>query len=74
MKLFNEMAVICNESLDPGLEPLAGFQTGCPCPGSSPAPSSSGSGPQFFYEALHRPKTQRRRTQNSLIGCSQAGW
>jgi hypothetical protein len=34
MKLFNEMAVICNESPDPGLEPLAGFQTGCPVQGA----------------------------------------
>jgi hypothetical protein len=33
MKLFNEMAVICNVSLDPGLEPLAGFRRGVPVQG-----------------------------------------
>jgi hypothetical protein len=30
MKLFDEMAFICNESLDPELEPLAGFCYGVP--------------------------------------------
>jgi hypothetical protein len=34
MKLLNEMAVICNESLDPGLEPLAGFCHGVPVQGA----------------------------------------
>jgi hypothetical protein len=34
MKLFNEMAVICNESLNPGLEPLAGFRYGVPVQGA----------------------------------------
>jgi hypothetical protein len=34
MKLFNEMAFICNESLDPGLEPLAGFCHGVPLQGA----------------------------------------
>jgi hypothetical protein len=34
MKLFNEMAFICNESLDPGLEPLAGFRHGVPVQGA----------------------------------------
>ncbi len=33
MKLFNEMAFICNESLDPGLGPLAGFRHGVPVQG-----------------------------------------
>ncbi len=34
MKLFNEMAFICNESLDPGLEPPAGFRHGVPVQGA----------------------------------------
>ena len=34
MKLFNEMAFICIESLDPGLEPLAGFRHGVPVQGA----------------------------------------
>jgi hypothetical protein len=34
MKLFNEMAFICKESLDPGLEPLAGFRHGVPVQGA----------------------------------------
>jgi hypothetical protein len=34
MKLFNEMAFICNESLDPGLEPLAGFCHDVPLQGA----------------------------------------
>jgi hypothetical protein len=33
MKLFNEMAVIGNESLDPGPERLAGFRHGVPVKG-----------------------------------------
>jgi hypothetical protein len=34
MKLFNKMVVICNESLYPGLEPLAGFRHGVPVQGA----------------------------------------
>ncbi len=33
MKLFNEMAAIGNESLDPGPEHLAGFRPGVPVKG-----------------------------------------
>jgi hypothetical protein len=61
MKLFNKMALICNESLDPGLEPLADFCHGVPLQGAHQRLHR----PQFCYEALHRPITQRRRTQNS---------
>jgi hypothetical protein len=34
MNSFNEMTFICNESLDPGLEPLAGFRHSVPVQGA----------------------------------------
>ncbi len=34
MRLLSKMAVIYNESLDPGLEPLAGFRHGVPVQGA----------------------------------------
>jgi hypothetical protein len=53
MKLFNEMAVIGGDSLDPGPERLAGFCHGVPVKGPHQRDTSYGTGPPFFCETLH---------------------
>jgi hypothetical protein len=75
MKIFNEMTVIGDD-----MQYLSWIWTSsrpsprCPCPGTPPAPSSSGSGPRFCCETLHWPIIQGRPTQNSPKGWSQASW
>jgi hypothetical protein len=71
MKLFNEMAVIGDDSLDPGPERLAGFCHGVPVKGPHQRLHLTEQVLDFFAK-LCIDMTQKRPTQNSLKGCSQA--
>ncbi len=67
------MTIICDDSLDPGPEPLAGLRHGVPVQGPHQRLNPL-DGPRFCCETLHWPITQRRPTQGSPKGCNQASW